>query len=67
MDNNLIGKVGSIITIYFSYVSFTAIDIVMKLIAFVIACAVGGTTLYLNILKIKKEKKRKNGTGITGN
>jgi hypothetical protein len=45
---------GTVITFLASYFSFQSITPVMQFLSICIAIAAGGTTLYLNIKKIKK-------------
>ena len=46
---------GTIITFIASYFSFQAITPVLQFLSLVVALAAGGTTLYLNLKKIKKD------------
>ena len=46
---------GTMITFIASYFSFQNITPVLQFISLIVALAAGGTTLYLNLKKIKKD------------
>lgn len=61
---SLIKSKGFLITSFFAAITFTEVEMVYKTISFIMAIAVGGTGLYINIKKIKNEKHIDNSSSI---